>query len=90
LAPCVIGYAEIGTSLAERLGPSLADNRFRAWIDSYAGEEYQALASAQVAQLDRLMAARGGPGRFAGLVEVFRQAVRLETDFWEMGLTLAH
>jgi thiaminase/transcriptional activator TenA len=89
LAPCIIGYAEIGARLKRQNGPGLADNPFHLWIESYAGADYQALAGAQVAQLDRLMAARGGGGRFDGLVSLFRQAVRLETDFWEMGLTLA-
>lgn len=89
LAPCIIGYAEIGARLKKLCGAGLPDNPFRHWIDSYAGADYQALAGAQVAQLDRLMASRGGAGRFEGLAALFRQAVRLETDFWEMGLTLA-
>jgi thiaminase/transcriptional activator TenA len=88
LAPCIIGYAEIGSGLKKQCGKGLADNPFHRWIDSYAGADYQALAGAQVAQLDRLMAIRGGSGRFESLAALFRQAVRLETDFWEMGLTL--
>jgi thiaminase len=36
--------------------------------------------------LDRLDAARGGPGRRPDLVRIFRQATRLETAFWQMGL----
>lgn len=89
LAPCVIGYAEIGAQLKERCGSRLEENPFRQWIESYAGSDYQAVAGTQVTQLDRLMAVRGGPGRFASLTEIFRQAVRLETDFWEMGLSLS-
>ncbi len=89
LAPCVIGYAEIGTSLRLDQAESADNNPYRAWIDSYAETRYQDLARTQTAQLDRLMAARGGPGRFPALVEVFRQAVRLETEFWETGMTLA-
>ncbi len=89
LAPCVIGYAEIGTALRLDYADNLDNNPYRAWIDSYAATQYQDLARAQTAQLDRLMAERGGPGRFPALVEVFRHAVRLEAEFWEMGLTLA-
>jgi thiaminase/transcriptional activator TenA len=89
LAPCIVGYAEIGARLRKQCGDGLSDNPYHRWIDSYAGADYQALAGAQVAQLDRLMAIRGGAGRFDGLAALFRQAVRLETDFWEMGLTLA-
>lgn len=89
LAPCVIGYAEIGANLRAEHAEELDGNPYRSWIETYAGTEYQNVASAQVAQLDRLMTTRGGPGRFPALAEVFRQAVRLETDFWEMGLLLA-
>ncbi|MDR3439001.1 thiaminase II [Telmatospirillum sp.] len=92
LSPCVIGYAEIGTRLREKgtrviRGKVPRENPFQAWIDSYAGDEYQELAGAQVEHLDRLMASHGGAGRFERLVAVFRQAVRLETDFWAMGLS---
>jgi thiaminase/transcriptional activator TenA len=89
LAPCVIGYAEIGRQLRAEFAEGLDDNPYRSWIDSYAGVDYQALAGAQAARLDHLMTARGGPGRFQALAELFREAVRLETEFWEMGLTLA-
>jgi len=89
LAPCIIGYAEIGARLKKQCGDDLSDNPYHRWIDCYAGADYQALAGAQVAQLDRLMASRGGTGRFEGLSALFRRSVCLETDFWEMGLTLA-
>lgn len=90
LAPCVVGYAEIGRAL----GAAIADadrnaHRYGAWIDQYAGDDYQAAARAHVAQLDRLMAERGGRGRRRSLETVFRQATILEADFWQMGLTLA-
>ena len=86
LAPCIIGYAEIGASLAERCGPALADNPYREWIELYASSEYREVADDEAAYLDRLMAKRGGPGRLDGLIETFRQATRLEAAFWQMGL----
>src|SRR5215471_20527455 len=36
LAPCVIGYAEIGIRLAAAAGA--ASNPYRVWIDEYAGD----------------------------------------------------
>ena len=36
LAPCVIGYAEIGRTLAERIG-DLSGHPYREWIGEYAG-----------------------------------------------------
>lgn len=89
LAPCIIGYAEIGTMLAAQPGATDEGNPYRDWIEMYAGEEYQQVARAHASQLDRLMAERGGPGRMAGLEENFRTATRLEADFWQMGLDAA-
>ena len=42
-----------------------------------------------MAQLDRLAEQRLTPARFEALARTFRQATRLEADFWQMGLTQA-
>ncbi len=89
LAPCIVGYAEIGTALAADPRTVRAGNPYVDWIDMYAGAEYQAVADSQIALLDRLDAARGGPGRRPDLVRIFGQATRLETAFWQMGLDAA-
>jgi thiaminase/transcriptional activator TenA len=86
LAPCVIGYGEIGARLAD--GGGLDGNPYRAWIEMYAGPEYQDVARAAIAQLDRLGAERLTEGRFASLARTFDQATRLEVGFWRMGLGL--
>ena len=86
LAPCIVGYAEIGAALAAAPAVALSDNPYGAWIEIYAADDYQATARTEVAQLDRLMERRGGEGRFAALVTTFRQATRLEAAFWQMGL----
>lgn len=83
LAPCVIGYAEIGTRLAE--AASGAANPYRVWIDEYAGAAYQEVAAKARADLDRLAARYLTPAREAELIAVFKEATRLEADFWEMG-----
>ena len=89
LSPCVVGYAEIAAALKAEAGGGLEGNPYRDWIEMYAGDDYQAVAAAQVAQLDRLMERRGGPGRLPALIDTFRTATRLEAAFWEMGLRLA-
>ncbi len=86
LAPCIVGYAEIGRALAASSRTVLDGNPFRDWIDMYASSEYQEVAAAHILQMDRLMARRGGPGRLPSLEVTFRQATRLETAFWQMGL----
>jgi thiaminase (transcriptional activator TenA) len=89
LAPCVIGYGEIGAALAADPATVLADNPYASWIEMYAGPDYQAVATDAVAQLDRLAEQRLTPARFEALARTFRQATRLEADFWQMGLTQA-
>lgn len=88
LAPCVIGYAEIGQSLAARIG-NLAEHPYREWIGEYAGAGYQAVAAAARTHLDSLTARSMTDQRFAELAAIFAQASRLEADFWQMGLDMA-
>jgi thiaminase/transcriptional activator TenA len=89
LAPCIVGYAEIGTALAADPATVRAGNPYAEWIEMYAGDEYQAVAAGEVALLDRLDATRGGPGRRPDLIRIFRQATRLEAAFWQMALDAA-
>jgi thiaminase/transcriptional activator TenA len=88
LAPCIVGYAEIGRRLAAE-GDTRASNPYAEWIAMYASEDYAEVAAGEIATLDRLMERRGGPRREAGLVTIFRQATRLEAAFWQMGLDAA-
>jgi len=85
LAPCVIGYAEIAARLAGHAGAASATNPYRVWIDEYAGAAYQAVAAKARADLDRLAARYLTPAREAELIAIFKEATRLEADFWEMG-----
>jgi thiaminase/transcriptional activator TenA len=85
LAPCVIGYAEIATRLAARPDAHAATNPYRVWIDEYAGAAYQEVAAKARAQLDDLADRYATPAREAELIAIFKEATRLEADFWEMG-----
>jgi thiaminase/transcriptional activator TenA len=86
LAPCMLGYAEIGLALAAGSTTHVEANPYTPWIDMYASDEYQAVAADEQATINRLMAERGGPGRLPSLTETFRKATRLEGAFWEMGM----
>lgn len=85
LAPCVVGYAEIGRRLAPEGAAALADHPYRDWIGEYAGEAYQEIARAAREHLDRLAARAMTGQRFAELAIIFAKASRLEADFWQMG-----
>lgn len=86
LAPCVIGYGEIGARLASDPGTRREGNPYLSWIEMYAGEEYQEAVRAHGAALDRLWQSRAGGQRLDTLSRTFEQATRLEVDFWKMGL----
>jgi len=90
LAPCVVGYAEIGSRLAADGATSRSDHPYEAWVEMYAGVEYQSLAEGQTALLDRLYEKRAGAGRRPRLIDTFRAATRLEADFWQMALDAAN
>ncbi|MGV6873510.1 thiaminase II [Pseudochelatococcus sp. B33] len=88
LAPCVIGYAEIG----KRLEPALAaapGHPYREWIGEYAGEGFQEAAQAAIAHIDRLAEHALTERRFDELVGIFAKASRLEADFWQMAFDIA-
>ncbi|OKL42950.1 thiaminase II [Pseudovibrio exalbescens] len=86
LAPCVIGYGEIGERLAAIPGALDERNPYAEWIREYSGPDYQELRHHAIAELDDLAPDGIGEGRFRQLTTIFDQATRLETDFWQMGL----
>ena len=89
LAPCVIGYAEIGARLAAQASPALENHPYREWIGEYAGKSFQNVARDARRHLDELAARAMTERRFADLAALFGKASRLEADFWQMGLNAA-
>jgi thiaminase/transcriptional activator TenA len=81
----VIGYAEIATRLASRPQALAATNPYHVWIAEYAGAPYQEVAAKARAQLEGLAGLYATPAREAELIAIFKEATRLEADFWEMG-----
>ncbi len=88
LAPCIAGYAEIGSRLMEKTSLAPEDNPYHAWIAEYAGDEYQAVAQKALAQLENLALRYATEAREMELAAIFREATRLEAGFWEMGWRL--
>ena len=85
LAPCVIGYAEIAARVARHPNALDPANPYRVWIAEYAGDAYQQVAASARDHLDRLAERYATPAREAELIAIFREATRLEADFWQMG-----
>ena len=87
LAPCVLGYGEIGN----HLDPAQSTGAYRDWIQTYGGAEYQQTCREVGALIDGAVARRLGSGpqttpRWTDLCDRFRVATRLEIGFWDMGL----
>ena len=87
LAPCTVGYGEIGARLAADPATLRGDaNPYEAWIAAYAGAEYQDGVRDAVERMERLHGRHGADHRRPALEGVFREAARLEAAFWQMGL----
>ena len=67
------------------LGADAATNPYRVWIAAYAGVPYQEVAAKARAHMERLADLYATPAREAELTTIFKEATRLESDFWEMG-----
>lgn len=86
LAPCVLGYGEIGARLLAEAG----DTPYRDWIETYGGAEFQQLCRDTGALIDRAVADRLGAAperlpRWSALAACFATATRLEAGFWGTG-----
>lgn len=73
VAPCMWGYAEIGTSLAS----SATSDRYGEWIEMYASDEFGELADWSRELLDEV------DGELEPMRDVFVTSSRHELAFWE-------
>jgi len=86
LAPCILGYAEIGARLKAEVNGGGAENPYRRWIDEYSGEAYQDIADGFATWFDRKAYETLTEHRYPRVLSLFEKACRLESDFWQMGL----
>jgi thiaminase/transcriptional activator TenA len=84
LLPCFWIYAEVGRDIHSR---AAADHPYRAWIDTYAGEEFHAAVRDVVAATDE--AAEGASSQLRERMHrAFRRAIQLEWLFWDSAYRL--
>ena len=92
LAPCQIGYAEIGTYLEPKLAAN-PDHPYKEWIQEYSGDGFQNQAVYMTKLLDDLLAVPAeeikDTKRYERLLDIFRTATRLEADFWQQAVDSA-
>ena len=79
LLPCFWVYWEVGCAIAQR---AAADNPYRAWIDTYADEDFGAAVRAVVAAAD-LAAAQTTPLLRTRMLAAFTRACQYEWLFWD-------
>jgi thiaminase/transcriptional activator TenA len=79
LLPCFWIYAEVGRNILARAAPA---NRYQAWIDTYAGEEFHAAVRTMIATTDEA-AVTASPGLRERMHAAFRRATQLEWMFWD-------
>ena len=82
MAPCLIGYAEVGARLHASPRTRRQDNPYWSWISLYGGSEYTMLVEDGICRLDQVGATHGAQARYPVLLREFTTAVRLETAFW--------
>lgn len=90
LAPCVLGYGEIGARLRAETEGRRDGHPYAAWIETYGGADYRDVCDTFAGLLEGAAAARLGPdprrsARWPALARTFDTAVRLEAGFWALG-----
>ncbi|MGE8129764.1 thiaminase II [Methylobacterium sp. NPDC080182] len=79
LLPCFWIYKAVGDDIFARAAP---DNPYRAWIDTYAGDDFAAAVATMIAATDRA-AWDASEAERARMHRAFTQATRLEWQFWD-------
>lgn len=90
LAPCLLGYGEIGIRLASS-SQTNRESPYWKWIENYACDSYQEACRSGERLIDRLADEYGvwhAPIRIKKLSDIFRMATKLEIGFWDMGLRI--
>jgi len=81
--PCYTVYAEVGRHiLSTTKSTELATHPYKAWIETYGGEDFEAATLRATTALDEL-AEKASPSVRAEMLLAFRQGVRFEWMFWD-------
>ena len=79
LLPCYWIYAEVGNDIVRN---SVLNNPYQAWIDTYAGDEFNTVVKKVIATVDRV-AARCDADTLAKMHQAYMRAAQLEWLFWD-------
>jgi len=79
LLPCFWVYLRVGQDIH---ASTTSDNPYRAWIDTYAGEDFASGVAQMLELTDRVAKTASDANRFR-MHHAFRQSTRLEWMFWD-------
>ena len=89
LAPCAIGYAEIGEHLMSSPTTNKTHNPYLSWIELYGGADFQQGGSKSRQRLnDQLKDIALDSPKGQRLCKIFKTATRMEVGFWQQALDL--
>jgi hydroxymethylpyrimidine/phosphomethylpyrimidine kinase len=87
IAPCMIGYGEIGLRLFNDPKTKRQGNPYWKWICNYADVDFQAAVENHRKLLeDAAVKVQPSSHRLKELCKIFREGTMLEISFWQMGL----
>ncbi len=84
LLPCFWIYREVGRHI---LAHAAKPNQYQAWIDTYAGEDFEQAVDAVIKVVDTV-AADASPRTLAAMQRAFTRATQLEWMFWDSAYRL--
>ncbi|MFL2830647.1 MAG: thiaminase II [Candidatus Puniceispirillales bacterium] len=88
LAPCVLGYGEIGLNCQNSNPKTLM---YKKWIETYSSIEYQDVCKNVSGLIDKAFLLRLGTNfentyKWKKVNQIFKKATLLEVDFWNMAI----
>ena len=88
LAPCVLGYGEIGLN-CQNSNPRII--MYKKWIETYSSIEYQNVCKNVSGLIDQAFLLRLGTNfentyKWKKVNQIFKKATLLEVDFWNMAI----
>ena len=88
LAPCVLGYGEIGLNCQNSNPKTLM---YKKWIETYSSIEYQNVCKNVSGLIDKAFLLRLGTNfentyKWKKVNQIFKKATLLEVDFWNMAI----
>ncbi len=88
LAPCTIGYAQIGLKLKEK-NKVLENNPYRKWIELYSSDDFQQLAKESENYINKTISHIENDSKDAKkLKNIFQNATCMEVAFWQQSINI--